>query len=624
MKRPLVYVLIYLIFGILFGQHFYEYKYVALFAGILILSVTVIIFIKRVKSSVLFISVAVFGFVIGNMSLCPSDKALYAFSQEKEKADIKCEILDLSKKYDFSNKYIVKIQDISNNNINIKSSSKSILFSKRYFKPGDVIEFYGQIAPISERKNKTDFDAFSYYKSYNIEYKIYAENIKNIGHNNNFNSAVKALRNSFADNYDSILPKREASFMKSIILGDRAELDEDLYNTFRDGGVAHIVAISGLHIAILAGALRRLIEKRNKNISYAATALFLLFYSILTGLSPSVVRASLMTSVLMLGSYVGRDYDIISSAAAVCIVMLVHNCFNIYNIGFCYSFASVFGIGMVSDIIQKYKIKNLRLAFVIEFVLVSITANLFSKPITVYNFYYINTWDIISNILIVPLMSVLVGLGTIAGLIGYICSAISRFLIGCPYVLINFYEFVCKSVMKLPYYKIETGGISLAFLGAVYVSYIVIYNIFISIKNIKYIALPLIMFAGAFLTGDESNIEYIDAGKVKAEIIIRDNSCTIVNCGGIPQANYGKYRILNYLKYRNIKNIESIYVIRTNYYYMGGIFEIWDNINIDRIYVLNSCDKNSMYYKLIDTAKHKNTEIVFVDEIYDVDGYEEK
>lgn len=397
MKRPLIYVLIYLIFGILFGQHFYEYKYVALFAVALIFSVAAIIFIKRVKSSVVLIAVAAFGFVIGNMSIYPSDKTLYAFAQKGAMADIKCEVLDLSKKYDFSNKYIVEIQSVSNSSTDIKCSSKSILYSGKYLKAGDVIDFNGKISIIPINKNKTDFDAHSYYKSYNIEYKIYAEYINITGHNNNFNSYIKSVRNSFAANYDKILPDKEASFMKSVILGDRADLDEDLYNTFKDGGVAHIVAISGLHITILSGALKRLIEKYHKNMSYIIVIIFLLFYSVLTGLSPSAVRASVMTAILILGSYAGRDYDIISSAALTCVIMLVYNCFNLYNIGFCYSFACVFGIGMMADIVEKYKLSSIKLSFITEPVLISIIANLFSKPITVYNFYYINIWDIISN-----------------------------------------------------------------------------------------------------------------------------------------------------------------------------------------------------------------------------------
>ncbi len=613
MKRPLIYVLVYLIVGILFGQHFYEYKYVALFAIILILSVAIIVFIKKLKSSVLLAAVAIFGFVIGNVSIYPSDNLLYDFAQKGDTAYVKCEVLDLSKKYDFSNKYIVKIQSVNNENTDIKCSSKSILYNKKDLRAGDIIFFKSKIDIIPQNKNKTDFNSYSYYKSYNIEYKIYAEEIKITEHKNNFNSIIKSIRNSFADNYDKILPQREASFMKSVILGDRAELDEDLYNTFKDGGVSHIVAISGLHITILSEALRRLIEKYHKNLSYAIVIIFIIFYSIITGLSPSAVRASFMAAVLILGSYWGRNYDIISSAAFTCIIMLVFNSFNIYNIGFCYSFACIFGIGMMINIIEKYKINSLKFSFIIVPVLISITANIFSKPITLYSFYYINTWDIISNIIIVPLMSALVGIGTIGGLLSYISYEIGKFFIGYPYVLINFYEFVCKTVMELPHYRIDTGGISLIFLSGIYVSYIVIYNVFMDIKNLKYFVVSLLIFAGILLSEPEGEINYIDTEKCKAEIIIKNNRCEIIDCGSVPRANYGKYRIYNYLKYRNVKNIDSIYVTKTDYYHMGGILEIWDYINIDKIYILNNCDKNSMYYRLIDTAKKKDTDIVFTD-----------
>lgn len=251
MKRPSVYILAYLLAGIIFGQHFTDIKYAIIFMSAVIIVTGIICFLSKIWKCSFLILILVTGIFVGYKSTMPKDINLYSIAQNNVKADIRCEVLDLSKDYGGNlYKYIVSAEHIENEKVNSDIYGKAILYTGANLNSGDVIIINGKIRPIEKKKNKTDFDSYSYYKSYGIEYKISITDLSEISHRTNFNSIVKAIRNKFANNFDLILPQDKASFMKAIILGDRADLDEELYQTFKDGGVAHIVAISGLHISI--------------------------------------------------------------------------------------------------------------------------------------------------------------------------------------------------------------------------------------------------------------------------------------------------------------------------------------------------------------------------------------
>lgn len=609
MKRPSVYILAYLLAGIIFGQHFTDIKYAIIFMSAVIIVTGIICFLSKIWKCSFLILILVTGIFVGYKSTMPKDINLYSIAQNNVKADIRCEVLDLSKDYGGNlYKYIVSAEHIENEKVNSDIYGKAILYTGANLNSGDVIIINGKIRPIEKKKNKTDFDSYSYYKSYGIEYKISITDLSEISHRTNFNSIVKAIRNKFANNFDLILPQDKASFMKAIILGDRADLDEELYQTFKDGGVAHIVVISGLHISIIAGFILCILGRYGRNLSFAVVITFLFFYCVMTGLSPSVLRAALMMVILIVGRIIGREYDLISSTAVACIVLMVINPYNIYNIGFQYTFMCVFGIGMAMDIINRYKIYDSKYYKIVSMIMISVTACLFSKPITLYNFYYINTWDVISSIFIVPLMSFVIGFGIAANFLTFISIGMGKVTAFVPSIIIDYYESVCNIVMRIPYYKLETGGILETTLCAVYMFYFVIYHSFMDFKNIKYLLIPTVILSTMYLQPYD-RVSYINTDNAQCIVIIEEDNCTLINCGSKNRANLGNYRILNYLRYRNVDDIDCIYVTKSNYNYMGGVLEICRNIKIDKICISNSCEKNKMYKRLLAAAEENNIKV---------------
>ena len=391
-----------------------------------------------------------------------------------------------------------------------------------------------------------------------------------------------------------------------------AGLDDEIYERFRDGGVAHVIAISGLHIAIISEIIFVLLKRFSKYLALIISMVFIWFYGLLVGMTPSVIRAIIMFYTWCLSIMLGRDYDLMSSASLACIILIIKNPFYLYNISFLYSFSCVFGIALVQDIITKYSLSSKKLGNIFSMMLVSLSANIFAKPITMKYFYHINLWDFISNILIVPFMGILVCFSIISNLIAFISVEFAKIIILIPNILINIYLYICDIVTHIPLYRIETGGISIVLLVSIYYLLINIYKLIYNIENIKFSILPLAFIITALYFEPSPLVENIYAGDGLCQIIDNENgSCTIYNCGSKYPSNHGQYRILNYIKYHNFKYIDKVYIKEMKYGNMGGILEICDDIKINKIIIPKNLTKNKYYRNLLAIANESNIEILY-------------
>lgn len=609
MKRPSIYAALYFILGIIISHNIdLLHNYVILILGIILSSLSLMLY-TMVRKAVFVTLLLFLGIFIGFKSIPPSDENLYNITSNEGEGTIKCEILDLYKVYEDRYAYIAKCQYFENSSNKIDINSKAIMYSDVYYNVGDYIKSQGELTPIKKENNTSLFDNYGYMRSIGIEYTLSDSESSIIESRKNLNYYIISFRNRLSENFDKIMLNKEASFMKATLLGDRADMDSDLYDILKEGGVAHIISISGLHISIIAGAIIYIFSKINRWLSYVITTLFLILYGIMTGMSPPVIRSILMTEIFILSYVLGRKYDTLSSVSFSLMIMLFINPFYLYNIGFCYSFAAVYGIGISVEIIKNFDIKNKTLISILNLAAVSFAANLFTKPITAYNFYNLYSWDLVSNIIIVPFVSIVMGLGILANMLTFISVELGELFASIPVMLINFYEFVCTMVINLPYYKIATGGISLYTVVAIYLLFVVIYNIFFNIKNIIHLYIPIsVLFVSSMLP--KERIHYIDTGSIYSVAIYEGKNAIMYNCGSHPGSQFAKDRILDFLDKNNIENISCIYVSNTKYQNVGGILEIYDDVNIDKIVILGEAEGN-MYDRLVSVAESKDIEIEY-------------
>jgi competence protein ComEC len=203
------------------------------------------------------------------------------------------------------------------------------------------------------------------------------------------------------------IPSPTREFLIAFILGDREGLSKEIYSVFRYTGTVHIIAISGLHIVIIVFIFVLLLKIFRLKIKtrFVITVLFLIFYSLMTGLRPSVVRAVIMGIIFLLSFIIKREYYIYNSLALSAMIIVGIWPWQLFDLGFQLSYISVFSIVYLTPKISSVlpKSRNRPLSFAISSLVVSLAASLGTMPLVAYCFGMISPVSLIANLFIVPL-----------------------------------------------------------------------------------------------------------------------------------------------------------------------------------------------------------------------------
>ncbi len=255
------------------------------------------------------------------------------------------------------------------------------------------------------------------------------------------------------------LLKNEASIMQMLLLGDRSQIPKHIRDLFTHTGTTHILAISGLHVTLIAGlflVLMKLLPIGRKAQLIAAITLIIL-YTMLTGFRPSVVRATIM-AIVFLGSFLfERKTDSLNNLALAALIILLVDPFNLFDIGFQLSFMCVFWIIAADKKVKEGlnwifgspdgKISQ----FLISAVSISISALVGASGLIAYYFSIVTPVAILANVVIVPLSEILIALG-----MGLLCAGSlfpqSTFLFAnCVKFTLNFMVGMTFLFDKIPY-----------------------------------------------------------------------------------------------------------------------------------------------------------------------------
>ena len=269
---------------------------------------------------------------------------------------------------------------------------------------GDMLVLQGKLERPGTRKNPSDFNMRSYMYARGQYYTMNADRVWAYGNKQTLYILTQRIKEKVCNNFYALLPEKEAALMCGMIMGDTGDIDENVSELYKRTGIYHVLAISGLHIGLLGGVLLRIFSFLGKRRSRISVMVLMGFYCIMTGCSVSVIRAVIMLYVFIFGKFISREYDLMSSAAFTACVILIHSPFYLFDTGFLFSFSAVIAIGAVTDIGNIYR----KHRGVVNALGVNIAADLATKPVTMYNFFYINPLGILANFFLVPLMSVCV------------------------------------------------------------------------------------------------------------------------------------------------------------------------------------------------------------------------
>ena len=266
--------------------------------------------------------------------------------------------------------------------------------------------------------------------------------------------------------------ENEYAIISAMTLGDKTTLTPDLKDTFATGGASHLLALSGLHLGILYGLLALLVPKRRHPYFSGLLLMATIWgYTMLVGMMPSVVRAAIMLSIYAFVELLGRKILSLNTLGLTATIMLIVHPFGFFDIGFQLSFMAVFGIVLCHDSLLRVIPRRWQTKIVVpvwSIISVSLTAQISVMPLVIYHFGNFPTYFLLTNLVAVPLTTVILylsiavwGLSFSNLLQSFVVSLLSEF----THALNNFLTWVAA----LPGANLQGLSINLPQLTVLYV-----------------------------------------------------------------------------------------------------------------------------------------------------------
>ena len=464
---------------------------------------------------------------------------------------------------------------------------------------GDRIKFRAKLELTRENTNPKLFN----YSLHLLTDKIYTITTIREGdiYSIDRNPTIKySLRSAFMDKiqgtFTSYLSSRSAKLMTSIFIGQSSYLLEEDVEVYRNMGLAHILAVSGLHIGIISAFIYFFLSNLGirRKLNTVITLATIWFYAFLIGFPPSILRANIMFTILYYSQLIHEPYDSINSISFAIFIVLLINPYYLFNIGFQLSFMATLSILLFGPRIREafYPYKN-KLVSTLSAIL---AVQLGTLPVQAYYFNHINPYGIIANLLIIPLLS-----------LGLVLAFLLLFFSLLPFT--TFVSFILSLVLEVILQWEQALLQLLQTLGpegvkifspeliSIIIYYLMLLGLFriISIKKlnrtmIKVLCLSLILaiLVNGYLIFTDRSVEvhFIDVGQGDAILIRTKGADYLMDTGG---SSFGDFNIperitLAYLEKLGVRSLKALFITHFDQDHSQGLDLLVDRLKIEYLF----------------------------------------
>ena len=420
--------------------------------------------------------------------------------------------------------------------------------------------------------------------------------------------------------------------LKALIVGDKQWIKPELTDAFSKTGTRHLLAISGLHVGIVAGfafwffcyvlSYIPYIIWNGRVFSYAGLlALFpVIGYGVIAGMSPSTQRAVIMVAVLLLSFSFRREHDILNTLALAALVILILSPVSLFSISFQLSFSAVFAIATGIQIL-KQKISEEEKSIhqkvrdqIFSYFSVSVLAFTGTLPLVLHYFNQVSLIGIIANIILVPLIGFLVvPTGLLAAFLYPFSSTISVILIKLSGVALKLALMIIELISKLPFASVKSITPSHIEIVIYYFTLLfVLYFFFTREKSNRQITIIIITVIFCMYTADIAYwvnkrffndnliVTVIDVGQGSSALLeFPGGETMLIDGGGFSDNasfNIGEKIIAPFLWRKKIATIDTVVLTHPESDHLNGLLYILDNFNVNSVWS-NSQARASAGYK---------------------------
>ena len=533
-------------------------------------------------------------------------------------------------------------------------------------KIGNKIYLKGKIQQFEVARNKGNFDSKKYYLSIGITTKIAVKEYYVSDDNYDFlrdklctlREYVVGMFSKLCDTNgkDKWLYGNKAGIFSAILMGDKTELDQEIKDLYSLSGIAHILAISGLHISLIGMFLYSLLRKRfSFATSSALTIAVVTLFAITSGMGIATIRAFVMFILKLIGEILGRKYDYITAISLSALILLADNPFIIINSGFQMSFCAMITITIIwPKVVYLINIKS-KIANSIVF---SLCIGIFMNPVIAYNYFQLPTYSFMLNIIVVPLLGIVV-ISAIAGSgMGFLSILMGKTALTPGCLILEVYTFLCENVLKIPGAVIVVGKPTIKIIVLYYI--VIVFSLFcftlvrknyekdcnikemidengkkvissqIILKKqrkfdfkIRLAVIGISILSGFFIYYTPSkglDIQFMDVGQGDGIFIKADDGTTITIDGGSSDVkNVAKYRMIPCIKASGTGVIDYAVITHADKDHISGIEEILNmntenGLTIRNLVMPHVSYEDEAYDELLTAAKTKGIQVLYIKE----------
>lgn len=472
---------------------------------------------------------------------------------------------------------------------------------------GSLVIMQGSYRAFTHATNPGEFDAADYYRIMGQQGRVM--NCRCVAQSfvyDVFRDKLYHMRDYLSLLADACFEEEDASVIKAMLLGEKGSLDGDIKELYRQNGIVHILAVSGLHLSVIGmgmyGAFRRM--RLPKVVNIILTIGLMYCYGVMTGMGISMLRAYIMFGLQLIAKLVGRTYDLMTAVTVAALVALIGQPLYIQHSGFLFSFGAVCGIGIFLPAVQENLFGGSRLE---KALLSGAAISLSTLPVYLCFYYEFPPYSMLLNLVVIPCMTFVLA-GGILALFAAACYLPFGALAAYPvHLLLVFYKKCCELCLSLPDHTWITGCPALwqviGFLGII--AGIIALNRWLS-KLLFWQCVLCALFILTVRLPDGLQITMMDVGQGDCIYLTGDSGFhMLIDGGSSDKSDVAKYQIMPYLKHEGVSYLDAVVVTHPDSDHINGIRVLLEEadtggIAVGTLYLpdVGDAGRNEAYHEL--------------------------
>ncbi len=451
---------------------------------------------------------------------------------------------------------------------------------------GALIFVQGRLSEFKEATNPGEFDLQKYYLYKGYAGRISVDSWEAVHKDSEsytysvFKESLWNIRCILAGVIDETFDEEDAGVLKALLLGDKSDLSGETKDLYRASGIAHILAISGLHVSLLGMGLYKLLRKMTLPLKVSAlvSVSVMVSYAVMTGESLSTNRALIMFFMTILADVFHRSYDLITALALAAVTVVFGHPYEIMTSGFWMSYLAVCGVALFYPALTQgiHWEKNVKHRLLQAF-LTCTAVSVFTMPLITLYYYEVPVYSILINMIVIPLMTWLMIGGIITVALGCICPPIADIASWPVCGILRLYRQICECMERIPGHSFVTGAPA----GwQVLVCYALFFAVILLAKRLSIGKRLLFVVTGLTILWirftPQVRVVVLDVGQGDGILVCTQEATLFFDGGSTSKNNLYTYQIEKVLLYYGISEVDYWFLSHPDRDHTSGLCEMLD------------------------------------------------